>query len=160
MVESQKYYIAVNRTRILWELRMRRKELPKPSKFAVFKSFVLFNLAAVVGFLLGTAAFAGSMFVFPNPTFSWLFGNAIGGLSHFGANFVMQRQTKEGIAKNFVVFNATGIIGFLVASAMFAVAIIFIKDSNAAWLCGSLVGTLSHFVLNHKAMKFNFSFKR
>jgi putative flippase GtrA len=66
----------------------------------------------------------------------------------------MQRQTSEKIVKNFVVFNATGIIGFLVASVMFAVAIIYIKDSTAAWLCGSVVGTLAHFVLNNKAMKF------
>jgi hypothetical protein len=134
---------------------MKGKDLPKPSRLAVFKSFILFNLAAVVGFLMGTASFAGSMFFFPNPTFAWLFGNAVGGLSHFGANFVMQKQTKEGIAKNFVVFNATGIIGFLVSSAMFAAAIIFIQDSTAAWLCGSLVGTLSHFVLNDRAMKLN-----
>ena len=132
---------------------MRRTELPKPSKVAVFKSFVIFNVAAVVGFLLGTVSFGASMLLLPNATFAWLFGNAVGGLSHFGANFVMQRQKKEKIAKNFVVFNATGIIGFLVASVMFAAAIIFVQDSTAAWLCGSLIGTMSHFVLNDRAMK-------
>ena len=65
----------------------------------------------------------------------------------------MQRQTTDKIAKNFIVFNATGIIGFLVSSVMFAAAIIFIQDSTVAWLAGSLVGTLSHFLLNERAMK-------
>jgi hypothetical protein len=134
---------------------MRRTQLPKEGKLAVFKCFLIFNLAAVVGFLMGTASFSASMFVFPNPTFAWLFGNAVGGLSHFGANYVMQKQTKDKIAKNFIVFNATGIIGFLISSAMFAAAIIFIQNSTAAWLMGSFVGTLTHFLLNDRAMKFN-----
>jgi len=129
--------------------------LAKPSRLAAFKCFVIFNLAAVIGFILGTVSFTASMFVFPNPTFAWLFGNAVGGLSHFGANYVMQRQTRDKIAKNFIVFNATGIIGFLVASGMFAVAILYIQNSTAAWLLGSLVGTLSHFILNDRAMKLN-----
>jgi putative flippase GtrA len=104
---------------------------------------------------LGTAAFSASMVLFPNPTFAWLFGNAVGGLSHFGANYLMQRQTTDKLAKNFIVFNATGVIGFIVASAMFAVTILFIQDSTIAWLSGSLVGTLSHFILNERAMKFS-----
>jgi hypothetical protein len=132
---------------------MGRSELPKSGKLAGFKCFILFNLAAVIGFLLGTASFSASMIIFLNPTFAWLFGNAIGGISHFGFNYIMQRQTKDKIAKNFIVFNATGIIGFLVASAMFAVVILYIQNSTAAWLCGSLVGTLAHFVLNDRAMK-------
>jgi hypothetical protein len=127
--------------------------LPKSGKLAGFKCFILFNLAAVIGFLLGTASFTASMFTFPNPTFAWLFANAVGGLSHFGANYVLQRQTKDKIAKNFVVFNATGILSFLISSAMFAVAILYIQNSTAAWLFGSLVGTLTHFVLNDRAMK-------
>lgn len=127
--------------------------MPKSGKLAGFKCFILFNLAAVIGFLLGTASFTASMFTFPNPTFAWLFANAVGGLSHFGANYVLQRQTKDKIAKNFVVFNATGILSFLISSAMFAVAILYIQNSTAAWLCGSLVGTLAHFVLNDRAMK-------
>ncbi|MCW4009132.1 MAG: hypothetical protein NWF05_00735 [Candidatus Bathyarchaeota archaeon] len=130
--------------------------MEKTSRLAVFKSFVLFNLAAFVGFALGTVSFTASMFVYPNPTFAWLFANAVGGLSHFGANYVMQRQTKDKIVKNFVVFNATGIVGFLVSSAMFAAAILLIKDSTASWLLGCLVGTLSHYVLNDRAMKFSF----
>ena len=128
--------------------------MPKSGKLARFKCFILFNFAAVIGFLLGTAAFSASMVLFPNPTFAWLFGNAVGGLSHFGANYLMQRQTTDKIAKNFIVFNATGILGFLVASAMFAVVILYIQNSTSAWLLGSLVGTLAHFVLNDKAMKF------
>ena len=127
--------------------------MPKSGKLAGFKCFILFNLAAVIGFLLGTASFTASMFTFPNPTFAWLFANAVGGLSHFGANYVLQRQTKDKIAKNFVVFNATGILSFLISSAMFAVAILYIQNSTAAWLCGSLVGTLAHFMLNDRAMK-------
>ncbi len=129
--------------------------MSKPGRLAGFKRLMLFNLAAVIGFLLGTASFTVSMFFFPNPTFAWLFANAVGGLSHFGANYMMQRQTTEKIAKNFIVFNATGILGFLIASAMFAVAILYIQNSTAAWLLGSLVGTLSHFILNDKAMKLN-----
>ena len=132
---------------------MRRAKIPKTGKFAMFKSMVLFNFAALIAFLLGTAAFELSMFAFPNPTFAWLFANALGGVSHFGANFVLQKQTTKGIAKNFIVFNATGIIGFLIASAMFAVAIIFIQNSTAAWFVGSLFGTMTHFILNDKAMK-------
>lgn len=132
----------------------RRAELPKPGKFAVLRNLAIFNFAAVIGFILGTASFTMSMFVFPNPTFAWLFANALGGISHFGANWAMQGQAKEGIAKNFVVFNATGILGFLVASSMFAVAVFWIQDSTIAWLLGSSVGTLSHFLLNDKAMKF------
>ncbi len=130
--------------------------LERPIKFrrlAALKCFVIFNLAAVVGFILGTVSFTASMFVFPNPTFAWLFGNCIGGLSHFGANYKMQRQKKEKIVKNFIVFNATGMIGFLVATGMFAAAIIFLQNSTAAWLMGSFVGTLTHFLLNDRAMK-------
>ena len=129
--------------------------MPKSNRLAAFKCFVIFNLAAVIGFILGTISFTASMYFFPNPTFAWLLGNAVGGLSHFGANYVMQRQTKDKIAKNFIVFNVTGIIGFLVASGMFAVAILYIQNSTAAWLLGSLVGTLSHFILNDRAMKLN-----
>ena len=128
-------------------------ELPKMGKFGILKNFTLFNIAAVIGFLLGTASFTVSMLLFPNPTFAWLFANGVGGLSHFAANYFMQRQTKEKIVKNFIVFNATGIIGFLVASATFAVVIIYIQNSTAAWLLGSIVGTLAHFILNHKATK-------
>jgi hypothetical protein len=133
---------------------MGRRELPKVNKVAVFKNFMIFNFAAVIGFVLGTAAFTGSMVVFPNATFAWLFGNVIGGISHFGANYVMQRQTKDKIVKNFVVFNATGIIGFLLSSGMFALALVCLQNSTAAWLCGSLVGTFSHFALNYGAMNF------
>jgi MFS-type transporter involved in bile tolerance (Atg22 family) len=132
---------------------MGRRELPKQGKLAVFKSFIIFNLAAVVGFLLGTVSFTASMLFFENPTFAFLFANAVGGLSHFGSNYVMQRQTTDKFAKNFFVFNATGIVGFLVSSAMFAIAILVIQDSNASWLLSCLVGTMSHFVLNDKAMK-------
>jgi hypothetical protein len=131
---------------------MRRSEFPKTGKFAVLRNLMIFNLTAVIGFVLGTASFTASMFFFPNPTFAWLFANCIGGLSHFGTNYSMQ-QNKERIGKCFVVFNVTGILGFLASSAMFAVALIFIKNSTASWLLGSLVGTLSHFVLNYKAMK-------
>jgi hypothetical protein len=135
---------------------MRRTELPKPGKFAVIRNLMIFNFAAVIGFLLGTASFTVSMFLFPNPTFAWLVANAFGGVSHFGANWMMQGQSKDKIAKNFVVFNATGILGFLAASAMFAVAILCIQDSTASWVLGSMVGTLLHFVLNDRAMKLNF----
>ncbi len=154
-VESQKCYIEVYGNSSLLGEKMVRREFPKTSKISVMRNLVIFNLAALVGFLLGTASFTASMLFFPNPTFAWLLANVLGGISHFGANFVMQRQTKDKIAKNFIVFNATGIIGFLAASAMFAVAILCIQDSTAAWLCGSIVGTLSHFVLNDKAMKVN-----
>ncbi|MCW4018993.1 MAG: hypothetical protein NWF00_10005 [Candidatus Bathyarchaeota archaeon] len=132
-----------------------KTELPKQGKLAVFKCFVLFNLASVVGFLLGTASFTMCMFLFPNPTFAWLFANGVGGISHFGANYIMQRQTKDKIAKNFIVFNATGMVGFLISSAMFGFAIVYIQDSTAAWLLGSAVGTFTHFVLNERAMKLN-----
>ena len=134
--------------------RLRRSEFPKAGKFAVLRNLMIFNFTAVIGFILGTVSFTASMFAFANPTFAWLFANCIGGLSHFGTNWVMQGEPKETITKNFVVFNCTGIIGFLVSSAMFAVAILVIQDSTVAWLVGSLVGTLSHFCLNYKAMKF------
>jgi putative flippase GtrA len=129
--------------------------MPKSSRFKTLKCFIMFNLAAVIGFLLGTASFTSSMFMLPNPTFAWLFANAVGGLSHFGANYVLQRQTKEKIVKNFIVFNATGIIGFLVATVMFAVAIIYVQNPTASWLIGTLMGTLAHFALNQKAMNYN-----
>jgi hypothetical protein len=129
--------------------------LPKVGKFDLSKNFIIFNLAGVIGFLLGTVSFTVSMFVFPNPTFAWLFANCIGGVAHFSANYLMQRQTKEKLVKNFVVFNATGIAGFLVATATFAVAILYIQNSTAAWLCGSLFGTFAHFMLNNKAMNLN-----
>ncbi len=145
---------------------MRSQDFHKDGKFALFKNFMIFNLAAVVGFVLGTAAFLASMMAFNNPTFSWLFSNVVGGLSHFGANYVMQRQTKEKIVKNFLVFNITGIAGFLVSSAVFAavllltqnstVAWISAQSSTLAWLSGSLFGTFSHFILNHRAMKIEF----
>jgi hypothetical protein len=108
-------------------------------------------MAAIAGLILGTIAFAASIFVTANPTFAWLFSNVVGGLSHFGANYVLQRQSKEKIVKNFIVFNATGIVAFLIASAAFTGAIIVIQNQNSliAWFCGSLAGTLSHFVLNH-----------
>jgi hypothetical protein len=108
---------------------------------------------------MGFASFAISMFFWPNDTFGWLLSNVVGGLSHFTANYFMQRQTTEKIAKNFLVFNVTGIIGFLFASAMFAGAIIFIQDSNVSWLLGSMVGTTTHYVLNDRAMKLNFEMK-
>jgi hypothetical protein len=132
---------------------MRRSELPKAGKFAVLRNLLIFNITAVIGFILGTVSFTASMLAFANPTFAWLFANCVGGLSHFGTNWVMQGEPKDTIAKNFVVFNCTGIIGFLVSSAMFAVAILVIQNSTAAWLIGSLVGTLSHFCLNYQAMK-------
>jgi putative flippase GtrA len=152
---SKGYYNVGDTLRILKGTKMGNIEMPKIGTFGILKNFILFNIAAVVGFILGTFAFTGSMFIFPNPTFAWLFANAIGGLSHFAANYLMQRQTKEKIVKNFIVFNATGIIGFIVATATFAVVIIYIQDSTSAWLLGSLVGTLAHFILNHKATKQN-----
>jgi hypothetical protein len=36
---------------------------------------------------------------------------------------------------------------------MFAISEIFIQNSNVSWLLGSVVGTLSHFVMNDKAIK-------
>ena len=132
---------------------MRHSEFPKTGKFAVLRNLAIFNFTAVIGFVLGTVSFTGSMFFFPNPTFGWLLANCVGGLSHFGANYVMQGKSKVKIGKCFVVFNCTGILGFLASSATFAVAILCIQDSTASWLLGSLVGTLLHFVLNYKAMK-------
>ena len=123
------------------------------SKLAALECFIIFNIAAVIGFVMGTAAFVSSNLIVASATFAWLFGNVVGGLSHFSANYVLQRKKKDRFVKNFVVFNATGIVGFLVASLMFAVAIFGFKDANVAWLCGSVVGTLSHFILNDKAMK-------
>jgi hypothetical protein len=125
----------------------------KLGKFSTLRRLIIFNFAALVGFILGTISFWASMFLFPNPTFAWLFGNAVGGISHFGANYVMQGQSKKEITKCFVVFNATGFIGFLVASLMFAVTIIFINESTIAWFLGSLVGTMAHFVMNDMGMK-------
>ena len=125
----------------------------KLPKFGAFKCLIVFNLAAIIGFIVGTASFTTSMFLSNNSTFAWLLGNCIGGLSHFSANYFMQRQTKEKIVKNFVVFNATGIAGFLVASAVFASSIIFIRDSNASWILGSIAGTSAHYLLNIKAMQ-------
>jgi hypothetical protein len=132
---------------------MRRSDFTKAGKFAAVRNLLIFNFAAVVGFALGTVSFTSSMYFFPNPTFAWLFANVIGGLSHFGANWKMQGQSDEKIGKCFVVFNITGILGFLASSATFAAAVIFIQNSNAAWLLGSFVGTFSHFALNYKAMK-------
>ncbi len=133
---------------------MRRSDFTKAGKFAALRRLIIFNFAAVVGFALGTASFTVSVFLYPNATFAWLFGNLIGGLSHFSANYIMQGQSKKEIAKCFVVFNATGIASFLLASAMFAAAVVFIKDSTISWLLGSIVGTLTHFVMNDKAMTF------
>ena len=133
---------------------MKRRELPKPGKLVALRSFAIINFAAIIGFFLGTVSFTASMILFPNATFAFLFANAVGGLSHFGSNYVMQSQRKEKFVKNFFVFNATGVIGFLVESAVFAVAIILIQDPTASWLCSCIVGTLSHFVLNDTAMKF------
>jgi hypothetical protein len=139
--------------RALPGVRMRRSDFSKAGKFAALRRLIIFNFAAVVGFILGTVSFASSMLLFPNPTFAWLFGNCVGGLSHFGANWVMQGQSKKEFGKSFIVFNATGVIGFLLASAMFAISEIFIQNSNVSWLLGSVVGTLSHFVMNDKAIK-------
>jgi hypothetical protein len=132
---------------------MRRSDFAKTGKFAAFRRLFIFNFAAVVGFLLGTASFTSSMFFYANPTFAWLFANCVGGLSHFGANWAMQGQSKKELAKCFVVFNATGILSFLFASGMFAVSEIFIQNSTSSWLLGSVVGTLTHFVMNDKAIK-------
>jgi hypothetical protein len=131
----------------------------KASRFAALRRLVLFNCAAVVGFILGTASFTASMFLYPNPTFAWLAGNVVGGLSHFAANWIMQGQSKKEIAKCFIVFNVTGILSFLFATAMFAVAEIYVHDSTASWLSGSVVGTLTHFAMNDRAVKFNFTFR-
>jgi hypothetical protein len=132
---------------------MRRSDFTKAGKFAALRRLVIFNFAAIIGFALGTASFTSSMFVYANPTFAWLFANCVGGLSHFGSNWVMQGQSKKEMGKCFIVFNATGILSFLFASGMFAVAVVFIKDSTASWLLGSLIGTLTHFIMNEKAMK-------
>lgn len=139
---------------------MRSSDFSKTGRFATLRRLILFNFAAVVGFILGTVAFALSMFFYPDPTFSWLAGNLVGGLSHFGANYVLQGQSKSEFAKCFIVFNATGIVSFLLASGMFALAIVFIQESNVSWLLGSIVGTLSHFVMNDKAIQFNIKIKR
>ncbi len=138
---------------------MRRSDFTKAGKFAAVRRMVIFNFAAVVGFLLGTAGFTASMFMFPNPTFAWLFGNCIGGLSHFSANYIMQGQSKKEITKCFIVFNATGIIGFLAASGIFALARFLAVEPNASWLFGSMVGTTTHYVLNNEGMKLNFDVK-
>ena len=134
---------------------MRRSDFTKAGKFAALRRLVLFNFAAIIGFTLGTVSFTSSMFLYANPTFAWLFANCIGGLSHFGSNWALQGQSKKEMGKCFIVFNATGILSFLFASGMFAVSEVFIQNSTASWLLGSLVGTLSHFVMNEKAMKFN-----
>lgn len=125
----------------------------KLHRFAAFKCFIIFNLAAIVGFILGTAGFVAFMSLFNNATLAWLFGNVIGGVSHFSANYVMQRQTKEKIVENFVVFNATGIAGFLVETAVFAASIVFIREPNTSWILGSIAGTAAHYLLNTKAMQ-------
>ncbi len=153
----QKCFICLLSTRIaeFAGRKMRRSDFTKAGKFAALRRLIIFNFAAVVGFLLGTASFTASMFLFPNPTFAWLLGNCVGGLSHFGANWVMQGQSKKEMVKCFVVFNATGIVSFLLASVMFALAVVFIHDSTVSWLLGSVVGTLSHFVMNDKAIKLN-----
>ncbi|MFB3888547.1 MAG: hypothetical protein ACE14S_03585 [Candidatus Bathyarchaeia archaeon] len=135
---------------------MRRSDFSKTGKFAAVRRLFIFNFAAVLGFLLGTASFTASMFLHPNPTVAWLIGNLVGGLSHFSANWLMQGESKKEFGKCFVVFNATGIISFLLASLVFAAAEIFIQHSTAAWLLGSVVGTLSHFVMNDKAIRINF----
>lgn len=134
---------------------MGNRELPKQGKFDIFRNFAIFNLAGFIGFILGTAAFTASMLVFPNPTFAWLFANGVGGISHFSANYIMQRQKKEKIVKNFIVFNATGIIGFIVSTVAFAATIIYIQHPTAAWLIGSTPGALAHFILNDKAINLN-----
>jgi hypothetical protein len=77
----------------------------------------------------------------------------------------MQRQKKEKFVKNFVVFNATGIAGFLISSLVFAITILLTQNSTIAWLSSqsstlawlssSLFGTLTHFLLNDRAMKIN-----
>lgn len=134
---------------------MRRSDFAKAGKFAAIRRLVIFNFAAIIGFALGTASFTSSMFLYANPTFAWLFANCVGGLSHFGSNWKLQGQSKKEMGKCFIVFNATGILSFLFASGMFAVAEIFLRNSTASWLLGSLIGTLSHFVMNEKAMKLN-----
>ena len=139
-------------TQLLGE-RMRTSDFSKAGKFAAIRRFFLFNAAAVVGFVLGTAAFAISNFLYPNPTLSWLVGNAVGGLSHFAANYILQGQSKNEIAKCFIVFNATGILAFFFASGMFAAAIILVKDSTISWLMGSAIGTTTHFVMNDRAIR-------
>jgi hypothetical protein len=132
---------------------MRRSDFTRAGKFAALRRLVIFNFAAIIGFLLGTVSFTSSMFLYANPTMAWLFANCIGGLSHFGSNWALQGPSKDGIAKNFVVFNATGILSFVFASVSFAAAVILAQDSNVSWLLGSFVGTMSHFVMNEKAQK-------
>jgi putative flippase GtrA len=140
-----------------WENNLAQEKCPtQGSRLAGLKCFLIFNLAAVVGFITGFVSFLVAMYFYPNDTFGWLFSNVVGGLSHFTANYFMQRQTSEKIAKNFIVFNATGIIGFLAASSMFALSLILIGEPNVSWLLGSMVGTTSHYVLNNEAMKINF----
>ena len=133
---------------------MDNKEMPKVGKFAVFKSFIIFNLAALVGFILGTAAFGALMYVYLNPTVAWLFANGIGGISHFGSNYIMQRyiRTKKKIIKNLIIFYTAGIIALLVSTIVFEVVIILIQEPIIAWVTGSLIGTLVHFIFNRKAI--------
>ena len=138
---------------------MRRSDFTKAGKFAALRRLVIFNCAAIIGFVLGTISFTSITLITGNPTFAWLFANCVGGLSHFGSNWMMQGQTRNELPRNFVVFNATGILSFLFASGMFEVSVLFIQNSTASWLLGSLVGTLSHFVLNEKAMMFRFKRK-
>lgn len=130
---------------------MEKRELHKAGKITLLKNFTLFNLAGFLGFILGTAAFTITMIIYPNPTVAWLFANGIGGIAHFSANYIMQRQAKNKIVKNFIVFNVTGTVGFIVATITFAVAIIFIQNSTAAWLIGNTPGAFTHFILNDKA---------
>ena len=151
-LESQKRFIGLLCNGRLLGERMRRSDFTKAGKFAAFRNLMIFNFAAVVGFTCGTVAFESSIFLLPNPTFAWLFSNVIGGLSHFGANWTMQGQKNE-IGKCFIIFNVTGIMSFVASSATFAVAILALQNSTVAWLLGSLVGTLSHFAMNYKAMK-------
>ena len=134
---------------------MRRSDFTKAGKFAAVRRLVIFNFAAIIGFILGTVTFTSVMFINGNPTFAWLFGNCTGGLSHFGSNWAMQGQTKNDLKRNFVVFNATGVLSFLFASGMFEISVLFVQNSTLSWLLGSLVGTLSHFVLNEIAMKYS-----
>jgi hypothetical protein len=139
---------------------MRRSDFTKTGKFAHIRRLFLFNFAAVVGFILGTVTFTAAMLLYPDPNFAWLFGNVVGGLSHFGANWALQGQSKQEFGKCFVVFNATGIVSFLLASVMFGVAEVLGMDATVSWLSGSVVGTLSHFVMNDKAINLNFNLRR
>lgn len=130
---------------------MSNRKLPKIGRLNILRNFAIFNLGGTIGLILGTISFTASTLLYPNPTFAWLLANGIGGISHFIANYIMQRQKKEKIVKDFIVFNASGVIGFLVATVTFAVAIIFIQHSTAAWLVGNAPGTIVHFILNDKA---------